>query len=92
VEKSTVNFDIEFASLDERERQYDARNSVASFECAGILDVQYGPGKAESLDIYPAPDSRQPAPVFVFIYGWILAFASQGRRGFDVRGVRSAVA
>ena len=31
------------------------------------LDVSYGPGKGETLDVFPAPE--QPAPVVVFIHG-----------------------
>lgn len=80
-----MKFDLEFDTVDERECQYNARNSVASFEhemalyaslaarskatCAGILDVQYGPGKAERLDIFPVAAQQQPAPLFVFIHG-----------------------
>lgn len=37
----------------------------ASLPCT--LDVPYGPGKGETLDVFPAPE--QPAPVVVFIHG-----------------------
>jgi arylformamidase len=78
-------FDLTFSDLAEREVQYNARASVSDFDaemrtyaalaqasrqrCAGILDLQYGMGLAERLDIFPAAAATQPAPVFVYIHG-----------------------
>src|SRR5579871_701641 len=78
-------FDLTFADLAERTVQYNARASVSDFDaemrtyaslalasrqrCAGILDLQYGMGQAERIDIFPAAAAVQPAPVFVYIHG-----------------------
>jgi arylformamidase len=78
-------FDVTFADLAERAVQYNARASVSDFDaemrtyaslartsrerCAGILDLQYGMGQAERLDIFPVAAAAQPAPVFVYIHG-----------------------
>ncbi|MGU7778934.1 alpha/beta hydrolase [Burkholderia sp. PU8-34] len=78
-------FDLTFADLAERAVQYNARASVSDFDaemrtyaslalasrqrCAGILDLQYGMGQAERIDIFPAAAAVQPAPVFVYIHG-----------------------
>ncbi|NML34802.1 alpha/beta hydrolase [Paraburkholderia antibiotica] len=78
-------FDLTFADLAERAVQYNARASVSDFDaemrtyaslaltsrrrCAGILDLQYGMGQAERIDIFPAAAAAQAAPVFVYIHG-----------------------
>ncbi|MDE1180079.1 alpha/beta hydrolase [Paraburkholderia sp.] len=78
-------FDLTFPNLDERAVQYNARASVTNFDsemrtyaalsqasrqrCAGILDLQYGMGHAERLDIFPTAASAQPTPVFVYLHG-----------------------
>jgi arylformamidase len=80
-----MSFDLRFANLAERAIQYNARNSVADFDaemrryaelaaeskamCPAVLDLQYGMGQAERLDIFPAAAVRQPAPLFVYIHG-----------------------
>ena len=62
--------ELEFASLEERDRQYNARASVADFDacvreyaerseqarrqCVGIHDLRYGMGAAERLDLQGA--------------------------------------
>lgn len=77
--------DLEFATLEERDRQYDARGSVADFDacvrvyaelsarareqCVGLHDLRYGMGPAERLDLFPVVSSRQPSPLFIFIHG-----------------------
>lgn len=77
--------DLEFSSLQERDRQYNARASVADFDacvrdyaqqaevarqqCVGIHDLRYGMGQAERLDLFPVTSARQPAPLLVFIHG-----------------------
>ena len=78
-------FDLTFSNLTERAVQYNARASVADFDaemrlyaalaaeskaaCPAVLDLQYGMGQAERLDIFPAAAARQPAPLFVYIHG-----------------------
>ncbi|RKF38267.1 alpha/beta hydrolase [Paraburkholderia fungorum] len=78
-------FDLTFANLAERAVQYNARASVKDFDaemvayaslaqasrqrCAGVLDLQYGMGVAERIDIFPAAAAVQPAPAFVYIHG-----------------------
>lgn len=80
-----MSVDLLFGSQAEREVQYDARASVADFagymreyaerseqvraRCAGVLDLHYGPGMAERLDIFLPAASAAPAPVLVFIHG-----------------------
>lgn len=78
-------FDLTFADLAERAVQYNARASVKDFDaemityaslaqasrqrCVGVLDLQYGMGAAERIDIFPAAAAVQPAPAFVYIHG-----------------------
>lgn len=82
-----VNTDVElnFADRPERDRQYNARDSVADFDACvrdyatraakvrqdhvGLFDIHYGPGAEQRLDIFPVTAGHQPAPVFVFIHG-----------------------
>lgn len=75
--------DLYFSDIEERNRQYNARNSVADFEncmqiyrqlaeqakqrVVGLYDIAYGVSKQEKLDIFPSVS--QPAPVFVYIHG-----------------------
>lgn len=54
----------EFASFFERWGRDSAR---ARAELACHLDLRYGPGAGESLDVFPA--ARPDAPVLVFIHG-----------------------
>lgn len=77
--------DLEFANLRERDRQYNARASVADFDacvreyarrsalarsqCVGIHNLRYGLGTAERLDLFPVVSARQPSPLFIFIHG-----------------------
>lgn len=49
-----------------KQRKIDL-SSAARAELDGILDVAYGPSRAEVLDIFPAP--RKGAPINVFIHG-----------------------
>lgn len=76
--------DVFFGSQAEREKQYDARSSVADFpgymqayadrarEVAAShlarIDIAYGPASAQRLDIF-APSGAACAPVFMFIHG-----------------------
>lgn len=78
-----MTIDLFFSDIKTRNKQYDARNSVADFnQCMleyarlaqqsknatpGIYNLSYGMGKAEKLDIFPS--SQQPSPLFVFIHG-----------------------
>jgi len=79
-----LTIDVFFDAQPTRETQYDARGSVDDFpgymrryaerahaarrHHPGSIDLPYGPGVAERLDIFPAPGARL-APVFVFIHG-----------------------
>ncbi|SDV51315.1 alpha/beta hydrolase [Chitinasiproducens palmae] len=78
-------FDLTFADLAARAVQYNARASVADFDaemasyaalaararaaCPGILDLPYGMGRDERLDLFPVQAARQPAPLLVFVHG-----------------------
>ena len=73
----------EFATQAEIDAQYDVEQSVPDFmvyarhytdesrvarhRLRAVLDVPYGPTRAETLDIFPAEGRN--APVFVFIHG-----------------------
>jgi len=35
----------------------------------GVLDVRYGPGPRQLLDIFPAAGGGRPAPVLIFVHG-----------------------
>lgn len=77
--------DLNFGSLEERDRQYNARQSVPDFDACieryrqsaqavratsnVLLDIQYGQGAAERLDIYLPDNPTAPVPVLVFIHG-----------------------
>ena len=83
MDSSTI--DLDFGSREERDRQYNARATVADFDacmreyadssalarqqCAGIHDLRYGMGAAERLDLYLPASARQPAPLLIFIHG-----------------------
>jgi arylformamidase len=51
--------------------EWAAASEQARRSMTAILDVQYGHGAGETLDIFPAPrkPGRPPAPVVVFIHG-----------------------
>jgi len=78
-----MNIDLTFGNLQQRAVEYNARQSVTDFDMCmddyarlansskshtpGIYDIQYGMGKNERLDIFPAPGLS--VPLFVFIHG-----------------------
>lgn len=77
--------DLTFSSLAERDKQYNARASVADFEycvrqyaelsevarrsCVGIYDLHYGLSNSERLDIFPVNRSIAPTPALIFVHG-----------------------
>lgn len=77
--------DLNFATLAERNVQYNARASVVDFDasigeysqlsdlaktqCAGIFDLPYGYSVSERLDIFPTKKANFPAPLLIFIHG-----------------------
>ncbi|WZB62959.1 alpha/beta hydrolase [Achromobacter xylosoxidans] len=77
--------DLFFASIAEREVQYNARASVADFDAcvrryaesaarvrtrrAGVLNLRYGMGQDERLDLFLPVAAQASAPLFVFIHG-----------------------
>lgn len=79
------HIDLDFGNRTERDRQYNARESVADFDacvreyahraeqvrkdCVGVYDLYYGPGRDQRLDLFPVIAGHQPAPLFVFIHG-----------------------
>ena len=79
------SLDLTFGDLAERDRQYNARASVADFDacvreyaelsalartqCVGIYDVHYGLSALERLDIFPTKKTQHPSPVLIFIHG-----------------------
>ncbi|MEJ2896535.1 alpha/beta hydrolase [Bordetella avium] len=81
----SAGIDLFFASLAEREVEYNARASVPDFDACvrryaqsaaairasrpGIIDLRYGMGADERLDLFPPAAAATPAPLFVFIHG-----------------------
>lgn len=80
------DFDLWFDDLQTRNRLYNARASVADFDacmreyaalsaqakarCPGVLDVAYGAGEDDRLDIFPAScATAAPAPALIYIHG-----------------------
>ncbi len=77
--------DLEFGTLQERDKQYNARASVPDFDacvreytvlsarareaCVGVHDLRYGMGRAERLDLFPVASARRPSPLLIFIHG-----------------------
>lgn len=80
-----VDIDLFFPTIAEREVQYNARESVADFDACvrryaesaaavksrrpGLLNLRYGMGQDERLDLFLPAANRGPAPLFVFIHG-----------------------
>ncbi len=74
--------DLYFSDIEERNRQYNARNSVADFEncmqiyrqlaeqakqrVVGLYDIAYGVSKQEKLDIFPSV-SQPLQYLFIFM-------------------------
>ena len=52
-------------------QRWARESQVARAQLGGLLDVAYGHGEGEKLDIFPAPrkPDTPPAPVLVFIHG-----------------------
>src|SRR5690606_13816244 len=79
------DIDLFFPTIAEREVQYNARESVPDFDACvrryaessarvrarrpGVLDLRYGMGQDERLDLFLPAASQAPAPLFVFIHG-----------------------
>ncbi|MDB5371207.1 MAG: hypothetical protein JWP20_2765 [Roseomonas sp.] len=67
---------------------YRARTEAARRALACVLDIPYGPGAAERLDVFPAatpPDGGPPgagAPVFMFIHGGYWRLLDAADSGF----------
>jgi arylformamidase len=80
-----ADIDLFFASLPERDKQYNARASVVDFDacvreyadlsalarqqCVGLYDLRYGPSSAERLDLFPVTKAKSPSPLLIFIHG-----------------------
>lgn len=72
-------------SPEEVERQFNPRVAVPDFErhiaehqrksaaararLEGALDLRYGPGPKETLDVFPASGATGPAPVLLYLHG-----------------------
>ena len=81
----TPSIDLDFGTREERDRQYNARATVADFDacmreyaessalarqqCVGIHDLRYGMGVAERLDLFRPASARRPVPLLIFIHG-----------------------
>jgi arylformamidase len=53
------------------------------------IDVSYGPGPRQVLDIFPAPDGKPRAPVVIFIHGGFWRARDKSDYGFLADGLRS---
>lgn len=86
MEVRVSDFDLWFDDLPTRNRLYNARASVADFDacmrdyavlsaqakarCPGMLDVAYGAGEDDRLDIFPAALATPAlAPALIYIHG-----------------------
>ncbi len=49
--------------------RWAAASALARQSSPCVLDLPYGAGAGETLDVFPAPAAAQPAPVLVFIHG-----------------------
>ncbi len=49
--------------------RWAAASALARLSSPCVLDVPYGDGAGETLDVFPAPAAARPAPVLVFIHG-----------------------
>jgi arylformamidase len=49
--------------------RWAAASALARQSSPCVLDLCYGDGAGETLDVFPAPATAQPAPVLVFIHG-----------------------
>jgi arylformamidase len=49
--------------------RWAAASALARQSSACVLDLAYGDGDGETLDLFPAPAAARPAPVLVFIHG-----------------------
>jgi arylformamidase len=49
--------------------RWAAASALARQSSPCVLDVPYGEGAGETLDLFPAPAAARPAPVLVFIHG-----------------------
>lgn len=83
--QANQSIDLVFGDRATRDRQYNARASVADFDACmheyaqrahkvrqqhpALFDLHYGPGRDQRLDIFPVLAEQQPAPLFVFIHG-----------------------
>ena len=57
----------------------EAANAVAAAAFPGVMRIAYGPGEAETFDLYLARDASRPAPVQIFVHGgfWSTMRAAQ---------------
>ncbi len=94
-----------FATQEDLDTQYDLENTVedislyADFyaeesekvraELEHRLDVPFGPTLAEHLDLYPAPEAEQPAPILVYLHGGYWRSRTSKEFGFVARGPAS---
>jgi arylformamidase len=90
--------DLNFSDLQERDRQYTARDTVPDFmqfvrEYTALsdaakrtlpcrLDIPYGAADAERMDLFPARAGSDPAPALVFIHGGYWRALSKNESGF----------
>ncbi|PYM03937.1 MAG: hypothetical protein DMD82_15840 [Candidatus Rokuibacteriota bacterium] len=69
--------------------RYTTESAMARREVPCRLDVRYGPGAGETLDIFPAPGSA-PAPIHVFVHGGYWRALDKADFSYVVRAFRPA--
>lgn len=70
--------------------EYRARTEAARRELPCLLNIPYGPGEPERLDIFPAANTTGPAPVFVFIHGGYWRLLDAADSGFMAPALTAA--
>lgn len=69
---------------------YIKESASARKELPCKLDISYGPTTREKLDVFPASERHQPAPVLIFIHGGYWRAFSKNESSFVARGFVSA--
>lgn len=67
-----------------------SRDGAAFRSGQGGLDLAYGPGRYETLDLYRPAGAKGPAPVWVFVHGGYWQASDKAQHAQFARGLRDA--
>jgi arylformamidase len=82
--RTQMHGDHEAWSRDRRNASAEARRLLSP-----RLDVAYGPGPRQRLDVFPAPEGISPAPVAIFIHGGFWKGGDKSDFSLVANGLRS---